>query len=118
LLQYYEHNIDPSFSGSIEQIFDKAAQGKIPDRLLKAMITHVRGLQQETEAQIEARRQGFLNANAGRLDEGDLPSTSTYFPFKSQYTGGVPTVTAPGVNRPAPTADDYKRWGITPVRKP
>ncbi len=118
LLQYYEHNIDPSFSGTIEQVFDKAAEGKIPDRLLRAMIGHVQGLQQETEAQIEARRQGFLNSNAGRLDDSDLPATITYFPFAKQYKSGVPTATAPGINSPAPTAADYKRWGITPVRKP
>jgi hypothetical protein len=85
LLQYYEHNMDPSVYGTFDQMLDKMSNGEIPNRLLAPMMAHIKGLQQQTRAQIEARRQGFLNTNAGRLDPTDLPATDTYFPFAGEY---------------------------------
>jgi len=85
LLQYYEHNMDPSVYGTFDQMLDKMANGEVPNRLLAPMMAHIKGLQRQTKAQIEARRQGFLNANAGRLDPSDLPATDTYFPFQNEY---------------------------------
>lgn len=86
LLKYYEHNINPSLAGSFQIFLDKITKGELPPAILNAMTTHIKGLQQETYQQIERRRQEFLKNNDGRIDETQLPTTDTYFPF----TGGTP----------------------------
>lgn len=90
LLKYYESHINPSIAGSFDIFMNKMSRGELPPAILNAMVAHIKGLQSEAHAQIEARRQGFLNTNAGRLEDADLPTTDTYFPFMGSYSKPAP----------------------------
>lgn len=76
LLQYYEHNVDPSFTGTIDKMVQKIARGKIPPGLLSLMQQHVQQMGKLYATQFQQRRNDWQQ----RFPDIAFPTTENYFP--------------------------------------
>ena len=77
LLQYYEHNIDPSIAGRWNILKDRLVSGQLPPYVSAAMLNHLKLLRTMTSNEIESRRNDTLNRRPDLTNE--LPETSSYF---------------------------------------
>jgi hypothetical protein len=89
LLNYYEHNVDPSIAGKWNVLKSRLLNGQLPAYTMQAMMEHLGHLRAMTRTEIENQRQQYISADP-TLDPV-LPATDSFFP----YSGGT-TVATPG----------------------
>jgi hypothetical protein len=103
MVQYFD-KLDPSIKGKWETLRDQLLKGERPQYQLQGMLNHLQRLRDLTRSEIDNQRLQRVKSRP-ELDDY-LPSADTYSPTD------VTTPVAPAA------ADLFKKFGITPVRKP
>lgn len=110
LLNYFKNNVDPSIGGKWEVLKSRLLKGELPGYTMEGMLIHLSNLRDLTRKEIETQRNDVIKRKGPDVEDF-LPTMDTFFPTMAQ--DAAPS----GATAPA-GPDLFKKWGITPVRKP